>query len=77
MLISTTLSTPQPPKPRRLKRAGLPIDHSHTTLKYQALHAAVEFGHLDAARLLVCMGAKVGRYEGACFLSGKNELPAN
>ncbi|CAM9573263.1 unnamed protein product [Pylaiella littoralis] len=38
---------------------GLPIDHSHTTLKYQALHAAVEFGHLDSARLLVTMGAKV------------------
>lgn len=38
---------------------GLPIDHSHTTLKYQALHAAVEFGRLDIARLLVAMGAKV------------------
>ncbi|CAM9236775.1 unnamed protein product [Scytosiphon promiscuus] len=38
---------------------GLPIDHSHTTLKYEALHAAVEFGHLDSARLLVAMGAKV------------------
>lgn len=48
------------PKPSPLERAGLPIDHCHTTLKYQALHAAVEFGHLDAARLLVCMGAKVG-----------------
>eukprot|EP00752_Nemacystus_decipiens_P005219 g4738.t1 len=44
---------------------GLPIDHSHTTLKYQALHAAVEFGHLDAARLLVCMGAKVDARGGA------------
>lgn len=41
------------------KYAELPIDHSHTTLKYQALHAAVEFGHLDSARLLVTMGAKV------------------
>lgn len=39
--------------------AGLPLDHVHTTLRYQALHAAVEFGHLDSARLLVAMGAKV------------------
>ncbi|CAM9168361.1 unnamed protein product [Ectocarpus fasciculatus] len=44
---------------------GLPIDHSHTTLKYQALHAAVEFGHLDSARLLVAMGAKVDARGGA------------
>lgn len=50
---------PGTPKPSRFEHTGLPIDHSHTTLKYQALHAAVEFGHLDAARLLVCMGAKV------------------
>lgn len=67
-----TVSTPPPPHNHTKSQsiahclpvcvgihAGLPIDHSHTTLKYQALHAAVEFAHLDSARLLVAMGAKV------------------
>lgn len=45
--------------PYSLNYAGLPIDYPHSTLKYQALHAAVEFGHLDCARLLVELGAKV------------------
>lgn len=56
MLVIAHLSSP----PARCQLAGLPVDHVHTTLKYQALHAAVEFGHLDSARLLVAMGAKVG-----------------
>ncbi|CAM9852318.1 unnamed protein product [Choristocarpus tenellus] len=38
---------------------GLPINHHHTKLKYQALHLAAEFGHLDTVRLLVAMGAMV------------------
>lgn len=38
---------------------GLPLDHVHAHLKYQALHAAAEFGYLDSARLLVAMGAQV------------------
>ena len=66
-LYPSILSIPNSPKPSRLEHAGLPIDHAHTTLKYQALHAAVEFGHLDAARLLVCMGAKVSINKGLAF----------
>lgn len=48
-----------PDDPTASSVPGLPIDHVHTRLKYQALHAAAEFGYLDCARFLVAIGAKV------------------